>query len=242
MQEHIAKSFDKDLKSLNEAVADMGATALKMVSKSLLATKNQDFKAAKATIEKDDEVDEQEREISISAVKMIAMRQPMAVDLRSIVVSIRIAADLERIADCAVNVARRIISGEDFTSRTPVLIRRLLQLGGNIETLIKKALRLIKNPDEKGIIELWKSDIEIDETYVSIFREGVSHMVEDPRSISGVMMLIFLAKDLERMGDHITNIAETLHFKESGELLAIHRPKGKFGDVESLTLKRRIVK
>ena len=242
MQKHIAKSFDDDLVKLNSAVIKMGDATLKMVTKALHSAKAQDFKAARAVIEGDDKVDEMEREVSIFAVKMIALRQPMAVDLRNIVTAIRIAGDLERIADCAVNVARRIISGKDLTKLNPSSIGRILRLGEQIKRGIRNALKLLGKPSEKSIINLWQSDKEIDEIYVSIFREGVSYMVEDPRSISGVMLHIFLAKDLERIGDHITNIAEAIYFKQSGELLATHRPKGEYGDAESLKPKKKSAK
>lgn len=248
MQKHIAKSFDDDLVQLNKAVASMGAASLKMVDRALAAAKNQDFTAARAVINSDDKVDEQEREISLSAVRIIALRQPMAVDLRNIVTAIRIAGDLERIADCATNVARRIISGRDLNKLNPSSIRRILRLGEEIKNGIRTALELLDKSTaadeatEKAIVALWESDKEIDETYVSIFREGVSYMVEDPRSIGGVMLHIFLAKDLERIGDHLTNIAEALYFKQSGELLVANRPKGKYGDAESLKPKKRTKK
>ena len=233
IKSHTAKSFDEDLARLNRDIAKIGGNALKMCENALAAAHKASPSAALRVIKADDSVDELEREISIYALRIIATRQPLAVDLRTIVTAIRMASDFERVADCSINVARRTVSAKTQGTH-PALMKRINRLGKAVVAMLKTSIRLHNKGEKDQIIALWESDKEIDEIYVSIFREGVSYMVEDPTSVSRVMLCIFLAKDLERMGDHITNVAEALYFRKSGKLLAAHRPKGELGDVESM--------
>jgi phosphate transport system protein len=223
--QHTAKAFDVDLQDLTRKVAEMGGLAEKEVADSIQALSRRDNDLAKKVITMDKQVDALQLEIEEKAILTIARRQPMAVDLREIVAALRVANDLERIGDLAKNIGKRVLalSGE-FPS--PKLIRGVEHMTGLVLAQIKQVLDAYAARDVSNALVVWKSDEEIDAMCTSLFRELLTYMMEDPRNISFCIHLMFCAKNIERMGDHATNIAETVHYMIEGFPIAEQRPKG----------------
>jgi phosphate transport system protein len=169
-------------------------------------------------------VDTLQHEIEERAVQTIARRQPMAVDLREIVSAMRIANDLERVGDLAKNVAKRVVAiGEQ---RSPVTLAAGLEsLSLRVADQLEAVLKAYRNRDATAALAVWEADDAIDALFTSLFRELLTYMMEDPRSIGYCTHLLFCAKNLERVGDHATNIAETAHFVITGQVIATERPK-----------------
>lgn len=222
---HTVTIFEDELRSLSQSIATMGGMAERNLSDSIQALVRSDRKLAQAVIDTDKEIDVQEHLIEESAVLMIAKRQPMARDLREIMAAIRISGDLERIGDLSKNTAKRVIA------ITPMAMPQSLILG--LESMSERALLQLKDVldaygrrDTDLAVQVWNRDQEIDAMYTSVFRELLTYMIEDPRLITGCTHLLFGAKNIERIGDHATNIAETIHYFVSGESLGDDRPKG----------------
>jgi phosphate transport system protein len=223
--QHTAKAFDVDLQDLTRKVAEMGGLAEKEVADSIQALSRRDNDLAKKVIALDKQVDALQLEIEEKAILTIARRQPMAVDLREIVAALRVANDLERIGDLAKNIGKRVLalSGE-FPSQK--LIRGVEHMTGLVLAQIKQVLDAYAARDVSNALVVWKSDEEVDAMCTSLFRELLTYMMEDPRNISFCIHLMFCAKNIERMGDHATNIAETVHYMIEGFPIAEQRPKG----------------
>lgn len=220
--EHIVKSYDDELNHLNRAIVEMGGLAESQLAAAIRALVEHDDKLAAAVIENDDKVDELNFDVDQMAVRLLALRQPMAEDLRSIVAALKISSDLERIADYATNVAKRVISSEDYRYIRPASgIPRMAAL---VQPMIKDVLDAYVARNAERAIEVWNRDIEVDDMYMSLFREFLTYMMEDPRNISPCTHLLFMAKNIERIGDHVTNIAETIYFLVYGKRLREHRP------------------
>jgi phosphate transport system protein len=168
-------------------------------------------------------VDDLEREVESLVVRLLALRQPMARDLRQILAALKIASDLERIGDYAANVAKRSIALSQVPPVRPVYsLPRMGRLG---QEMIKDMLDAYVERDADKALAVWLRDEELDEMYTSLFRELLTYMIEDPRNITACTHLLFMAKNLERIGDHTTNIAETLYFLVHGTPLTQARPK-----------------
>jgi phosphate transport system protein len=225
MTEHIAKAFDADLQDLTRKVAEMGGLAEKEVADSVQALSRRDNELAKKVIALDKQIDALQFEIEEKAILTIARRQPMAVDLREVVGALRVANDLERIGDLAKNIGKRVLalSGE-FPS--PKLIRGVEHMTSLVLAQIKQVLDAYAARDVSNALIVWKSDEEVDAMCTSLFRELLTYMMEDPRNISFCIHLMFCAKNIERMGDHATNIAETVHYMIEGFPITEQRPKG----------------
>jgi phosphate transport system protein len=223
--QHTAKAFDVDLQDLTRKVAEMGGLAEKEVADSIQALSRRDNDLAKKVIALDKQIDALQLEIEEKAILTIARRQPMAVDLREIVAALRVANDLERIGDLAKNIGKRVLalSGE-FPSQK--LIRGVEHMTGLVLAQIKQVLDAYAARDVSNALVVWKSDEEVDAMCTSLFRELLTYMMEDPRNISFCIHLMFCAKNIERMGDHATNIAETVHYMIEGFPIAEQRPKG----------------
>lgn len=223
--QHTAKAFDVDLQDLTRKVAEMGGLAEKEIADSIHALSRRDNDLAKKVIALDSQIDALQLEIEEKAILTIARRQPMAVDLREIVAALRVANDLERIGDLAKNIGKRVLalSGE-FPS--PKLIRGVEHMTSLVLAQIKQVLDAYAARDVSNALVVWKSDEEIDAMCTSLFRELLTYMMEDPRNISFCIHLMFCAKNIERMGDHATNIAETVHYMIEGFPIAEQRPKG----------------
>jgi phosphate transport system protein len=225
MSEHTMKAFDADLKELSRMVAEMGGLAEKEIADSVTALSRRDLDLAQKVIALDPTVDTLQRSIEEKVILTIARRQPMAVDLRDIVGSLRVSNDLERIGDLAKNIAKRVLVLEGDIAFTQV-IRGVEQMTKLVLGQLKQVLDAYAGRDVAKALEVWRRDEEIDAVNNSLFRELLTYMMEDPRNISFCTHLLFCTKNIERMGDHATNIAETVHYMVEGRPLADERPKG----------------
>jgi phosphate transport system protein len=225
MSEHTAKAFDVDLQELNRMIAEMGGLAEKLVSDSVDALVRRDTDAAQRVVAKDPNIDALQREIEEKAVLTIARRQPMAVDLRDIVGALRVSNDLERIGDLAKNIAKRVMA-LDGEMHPVKLIRGVEHMGDLVLGQLKEVLDSYSGHDLEKALEVWNGDEQVDAMCTSVFRELLTYMMEDPRNITFCIHLMFCAKNIERMGDHATNIAETVYYMIEGRAILDQRPKG----------------
>jgi phosphate transport system protein len=224
MSPHIVSAFDKDLKVLAVMVADMGARAGRALADATRALLERNAQLAQQVIASDRGIDRLQLAIEDRAVTTLARRQPMAVDLREIVSTMRIGSDLERVGDLAKNVAKRVIA--IGAQPSPVdLATDLSTLAGRVGGQLSAVLDAHARRDDAAALEVWKADGAIDELFTSLFRELLKCMEADPRSIGSFTHLLFCAKNLERVGDHAINIAENVHYVITGEILAVERPK-----------------
>jgi phosphate transport system protein len=223
--EHTAKAFDVDLQELTRMVAEMGGLAEKQIADSVDALVRRDADRAQRIAAADPSIDALQHEIEDKAVLTIARRQPMAVDLREIVGALRVSNDLERIGDLAKNIAKRVMAldGEFHPTK---LIRGVEHMGALVLGQLKEVLDAYAGHDLKKALAVWGGDEEIDAMCTSLFRELLTYMMEDPRNITFCIHLMFCAKNIERMGDHATNIAETVYYMIEGHAIADQRPKG----------------
>jgi phosphate transport system protein len=231
MAEHTIKAFDADLHELQRMVAEMGGLAEKQIADAVDALANRDSTLAQQIIAGDAAIDALQREIEEKGVLVIARRQPMAVDLREIVAALRVSSDLERVGDLAKNIAKRVVAlGMDF--RLPTVMRGVESMADQVLSALKQVLDAYAKRDITEALEVWKGDEAIDAVNNSLFRELLTYMMEDPRNITFCIHLLFCAKNIERMGDHATNIAETVHYMVEGRPIMAERPKS---DMTSLT-------
>ena len=222
--EHIIKSYDEELARLNKMVVEMGGLAESQLAAAIDAVVRRDSALAARVVEGDAAVDQIERDLDNLAIRLFALRQPMARDLREIFVALKIASDLERICDYAANVAKRSIA---LSQAPPVqLVHALPRMAQFALLLVKDVIDAYVEHDADKALEVWKRDEELDEMYSSLFREFLTYMMEDPRNIGTCTHLLFMAKNIERIGDHATNVAEAVHFMVTGEALTAERPKG----------------
>jgi phosphate transport system protein len=225
MSEHTIKAFDIDLQELSRKVAEMGGLAEKQIADSVMALAKRDTALAQRVMAIDPAIDALQREIEEKAILTIARRQPMAVDLREIVGALRVSNDLERIGDLAKNIGKRVVAlNGEF--RPHQVIRGVEHMTDLVLVQLKQVLDAYARRDVAMAIEVWRGDEEIDAVNNSLFRELLTYMMEDPRNITFCTHLLFCAKNIERMGDHATNIAETVHYIVEGRALADERPKG----------------
>jgi phosphate transport system protein len=223
--EHTIKAFDADLQDLARMVAEMGGLAEKEISDSVDALATRDSELARRVITIDATIDALQHEIEDKAILTIARRQPMAVDLREIVSALRVANDLERIGDLAKNIGKRVIAlNGEFPP--PKLIRGVEHMAELVLSQLKDVLDAYGRRDVAKAVAVWKGDEEVDAMCTSLFRELLTYMMEDPRNISFCIHLMFCAKNIERMGDHATNVAETVHYMIEGRPIGEPRPKG----------------
>jgi phosphate transport system protein len=224
MMEHTIKAFDADLQDLGRMIAEMGGLAERQISDALEALSRHDAELAANIIATDARIDSLQREIEEKAILTIARRQPLAVDLREIVGALRVSNDLERIGDLAKNIAKRVavVSGELNLQQ---IMRGVEHMTEMVLAQIKDVLDAYARRDIEKAVQVWRSDGEIDAVNNSLFRELLTYMMEDPRNISVCIHLLFCAKNIERMGDHATNVAETIYYMVEGHMLADERPK-----------------
>jgi phosphate transport system protein len=225
MNEHTTKAFDIDLQELARLTAEMGGLVEKQIADSVDALSKRDVERASRVVASDVAVDALQRAIEEKAVLTIARRQPMAVDLREILGALRLANDLERIGDLAKNIAKRVtaITGDFHPQR---LLRGVQHMSALVLGQLKQVLDSYAGHDLSKALAVWKGDEEVDAMCTSLFRELLTYMMEDPRNITFCIHLMFCAKNIERMGDHATNIAETVHFMIEGRAITDDRPKG----------------
>jgi phosphate transport system protein len=223
MSDHTVKAYDEELGALKQMLAQMGGFAEEQLANSIHAVSKRDTRLADLVIAGDEKLDALEHQIEEKAILTIAKRQPMAQDLRQIMVTIRIAADLERIGDLAKNTAKRTHA---ITEQLPrKLISGLTRMGNLAQEQLKNILDAYSQNDAEKAMQVWRSDEEIDALYNSIFRELLTYMMEDPRMIGPCTHLLFGTKNMERIGDHTTNIAENIYFLVHGKTIAEERPK-----------------
>jgi phosphate transport system protein len=223
MQEHIVRAYDQDITSLKFLLAQMGGLAEEQLDKAITALVRRDAALADEVIRHDDRLDHLEREVEEKAVLLIARRQPVALDLREIMVAIRVASDIERIGDLAKNTAKRALGISEPLPRH--LSPGLTRTGTLAQAELKDVLDAYSRKDSARAMAVWRSDEDLDALYNSIFRELLTYMMKDPRNITLCTHLLFGAKNLERIGDHATNIAENTYFLINGKPIAEDRPK-----------------
>jgi phosphate transport system protein len=221
---HTVTAYDEELAALGNRIAAMGGHAERMVDEAVAALINDDTALARKVIADDAVLDEGERWIDEYAITLIARRQPMADDLREIIGAVRISADLERVGDLGKNIAKRMVAIAE--AGQPVqLFRGIEALATLALTQLKQVLDIYASRSIGAISFMRDRDGEIDAMYTSLFRELLTYMMEDPRNISPCTHLLFCAKNIERIGDHATNIAETVYHMVTGEQLPLERPK-----------------
>ena len=221
MPGHIVTSYDEELVGLAASLADMGRRAGDMVDNGVSALLRADHPLARRIIASDVAVNSLQRQVEERAIAIIARRQPMAQDLRQIIAAIRIANELERIADLGKNIARRTLAVDSRLIGRAMVdgVHDLSRLGLR---QLKRVLECYAARDVAAARQVWVDDDEIDTAYMALFRELIAAMVEDPRTISLCTHLLFCAKNIERVGDHVTNIAETVHYLVTGQPLEEH--------------------
>jgi phosphate transport system protein len=223
MMEHTIKAFDADLQDLGRMIAEMGGLAERQIGDALDALNRHDANLAGNIVAADARIDALQREIEEKAILTIARRQPLAVDLREIVGALRVSNDLERIGDLAKNIAKRVEAVGELNLQT--VMRGVEHMTEMVLAQIKDVLDAYARRDVDKAMQVWRSDGEIDAVNNSLFRELLTYMMEDPRNISVCIHLMFCAKNIERMGDHATNIAETIYYMVEGQVLPEDRPK-----------------
>ncbi|MET0600104.1 MAG: phosphate signaling complex protein PhoU [Mesorhizobium sp.] len=224
MREHTVASFDEDLDHLDRLIREMGDLAGSMVQAATRSLTQADNALAQRVISDDTLMDARQRELDDRAITLIAKRQPMAQDLRAVLGSIRMAADLERIGDLAKNIAKRVGAvGQPSTPRN--LSHSIETMAALVLTQVKGVVDHTVGHDAEGLKKLRAEDEQIDIQYTAAFRELLTYMMEDPRNITACTHLLFCAKNLERIGDHVTNIAENAYYVMTGTQLPQHRPK-----------------
>jgi len=228
--EHIAKSYDEELHRLNNTILEMGGLAESQLAAAIDAVEERDSELAARVVEADTRVDQLEREVDNLGLRLLALRQPVARDLREIFSALKIASDLERIGDYAANVAKRSIALGQAPPVQPV--RALPRMAQLAQLLVKEVIDAYVAHDADKAYAVWMRDRELDEMYASLFRELLTYMMEDPRSIGPCTHLLFMAKNIERIGDHATNIAENLYYLVNGKALTEARPKGDTSSLE----------
>lgn len=232
MTEHIVTAYEEELKALDSKIAQMGGLAEQLLGRAIDALQQRDPELAAKAIQQDQLIDRLEHEVEELAISIIARRQPMALDLRQIMTAIRMASDLERIGDLGKNIAKRATAIAD-ESRPKQLMIGLQHIGSKALEQVQSVLDAYSQRDADKALEVWVRDKDLDAIYTSIFRELLTYMMEDPRNIGLCTHLLFGAKNLERIGDHATNMAEMIHFLVKGVPITEERPKG---DTTSFTM------
>jgi phosphate transport system protein len=229
---HTVRSYDDELKALDQAITRMGDLAEVQLQSAIQALVPRDGEIGHQVVQADARIDDLEHQVSALAVRLLALRQPVAQDLREVVAALKISGDLERIGDYAANIGKRVIAlAQTAPFKLPAGIPRM---GWLAQKIIKDVLGAYNDRDAEKALAAWQSDEEVDETYSGLFRELLTHMMEDPRNIGACTHMLFIAKNIERIGDHATNIAETVYYMVVGEPLDAVRPKG--DSTSSMTL------
>ena len=222
-ESHIIKSYDDELTRLTGEIVRMGELSVTQLEASIDVLERRDERAAQRVVDNDDAIDEMEQHISHDVVRLLALRAPMAGDLRNVFAALRIAADIERIGDYAANVAKRSIPLSMVAPVRPASgLEHLAKLAADG---VRDVLVAYQNRDAEGAYSVWKDDAILDEAYTGYFRQLLTYMMEDPRNITPCTHLLFMAKNIERIGDHATNIAESVWYQVTGEPLPAQRKK-----------------
>ena len=230
MNEHTLKFYGEELSQLKAEVARLGGLAEAQLIGAIDAVANRDVSLAQAVIERDERLDTLQRDIERKSIRMIALRQPMAQDLRRTVGALKMSLTLERAGDYAKNIAKRALVLAEAEPLTP-MTRSIERMGRLVAARLQEALDAYTAGESDRAMKVWSSDEEVDEHYNSLFRELLTYMMSDPRTISSGAHLLFIGKNLERIGDYATNIAEIIHYEATGEEIIGDRPKWSSADV-----------
>jgi phosphate transport system protein len=214
-REHIVRSYDTDIDELVNTISEMGGLAENQVAGALAALTRRDVQAAERVIDTDRRLDELEEKVDQMAVHLFAKRQPLAEDLRLIAMSLKISNDLERVGDYAASVAKRAKRLDPGLHLNA--IGSLGRMGALVQDMLTDVLDAYVERDDRQAMSVWHRDSEVDDFYDSLFRELITYVLEDPRTTSACIDLLFVAKNLERIGDHATNIAERIHYILHGD-------------------------
>jgi phosphate transport system protein len=228
MPEHTVRSYEEDLLRLRDMITRMGGLAERQVAEAVRSLVGRDSDLAAEVVQRDVQIDHLEREIEAFGVRLLALRQPVGADLRLIVACMKISHDLERIGDYARNAAKRSI----VLAQQPMIgsLNGFSRMAMLVQENLKGAMDALAQDDAAKADAIWAADEPVDEIYNGIFREMLTFMMEDPRNITAATHLLFVAKNLERIGDHATNIAETVHYVVHGETIEDERPRADSAD------------
>jgi phosphate transport system protein len=223
MPRHTITAFEDELNALKSSVSRMGGLAESALAGAIDGLVKRDTGEARRLIEEDVKIDQLERDIEAQAIELLARRQPVADDLREIVSTLKISSDLERIGDYAKNIAKRATVINQSPPLKPISV--IPEMARIARRMINDVLDAFIERDAAKALAVWQRDEQIDELYNSLFRELLTYMMESPSAITPCTHLLFVAKNIERVGDHITNIAEIVHYVARGELIDAVRPK-----------------
>ena len=224
MNQHTVKAYGDELNQLTAEIARMGGLAEAQVADSIDSVARRDVGLARAVIERDGKLDQLHRDIEKKAIRMISLRQPVASDLRRTYGAIKMASDLERTGDLAKNIAKRALVLAESEPMQP-LTRSIERMGRLVSMRLRDVLDAYTASEVDRALAVWHTDDEVDEHYNALFRELLTYMMGDPRTIGACTHLLFMAKNLERIGDHATNIAETVHYEITGDDIMGERPR-----------------
>ena len=224
MNEHIVRSYEEELNSLAAECVRMGGLTEAQVADAVTGVVKRNQELAAAVVIRDDKLDEAERDIERKTIRLIALRQPVADDLRRAVAAMKVANNLERCGDLAKNIAKRTLVIIESDPLTP-LTRSIERMGKLVLGRLSSVLDAYSRSDLERALAVWSQDDEVDEHYNSLFRELLTYMMGDPRTITACAHMLFVAKNLERIGDHATNIAEIIHYEITGAEMVGGRPK-----------------
>ncbi len=234
--EHIIKSFDEELAQLNTSIARMGELSQTQLSNAISALLDRNATTAARVVQADIEVDDIERELDIRAIKVLALRQPIARDLREVLSALKIASEFERICDYAANIAKRAIALQQ--SAATEMLTEISELGTLALHLLRDVLSAFGARNAEAALAVWAQDERLDDTYTFLYRRLLDYMRADPQNVATGAHLLFIAKNIERIGDHATNIAESIYYLVNGTPLTAPRPKGdksSFDEVGTVT-------
>ncbi|WP_135078202.1 phosphate signaling complex protein PhoU [Terasakiella sp. SH-1] len=221
--DHTVKSYDTELTQLDNAIARMGGLAESQLGRACEALVKRDTAVAADVIHDDLKVDELEMEINTEVTRILALRQPVADDLRAVIAALKTSSDLERIGDLSKNIAKRTIT---LSSAAPIgAVHTIARMSSLVQSMVHNVLDAYLERDERKALDIRQQDEVVDQLHTSLFRELLTYMMEDPRNITPCTHLLFIAKNVERAGDHATNIAENVHFLVTGKHLEDERPK-----------------
>ncbi len=224
MNEHTLKFFGEELDQLKAEVARMGGLAEAQVGDAIEAVVRRDVPLAEDVVGRDSRLDQLQHDIERKAIRIISLRQPVAQDLRRTVSALKMSSILERTGDYAKNIAKRALIISEAEPITP-LTRSIERMGKLVSSRLKDSLDAYTSGELDRAMDVWQNDEEVDEHYNSLFRELLTYMISDPRTISSCAHMLFVAKNLERIGDYATNIAEIVHYEVTGEEIVGDRPK-----------------
>lgn len=221
---HTVKAFSGELEQLTADVSSMGGLAESLVSDAIEALVTRDIDLANSVVERDKKLDDMQRDIEKQILRLLALRQPMAGDLRATISALKIISDLERVGDLAKSSARRV---KPLSEIEPSALNKAVErMGRLVQGHLNQVLNAYATGKAEQAVGVWARDDDVDEHYAALFRELLTFMAEDKRLIGPGAHLLFVAKNLERIGDHATNIAEVVHFLVTGEELKRERPRG----------------